>query len=186
MLQVAQALDHGHKNGIVHRELRPEAIMVDAEDQTKLADLGITKVGSTKFLMGTNAQYVAPEQVRGVEVDIRTDIYSFGCTFFDALVGKPPFRGNTPKEILSCQISEEAPDVAELAEGVPEELADVIATCMEKSPDDRYQLPVELIEDLQKVSFKQQAKGVRKPGGKTPSGRFISRRHRAGRRHRRR
>jgi len=180
MLQVAQALDHGHRNGLIHREVRPEAVMVDAEDQTKLADLGITKVGSTKFLLGTNAQYVAPEQIQGGEVDSRTDIYAFGCTFYHALGGRAPFRANTPKDILASQLAETPMPLGELAPDLPADLAAVVDRCLSKSPEGRYQAPMDLVAALQAVDFEPQ-----KPSKKI-SGRRTSRRRGAGRSRRRR
>ncbi len=176
MLQVAHALDHGWRNGLNHREVRPEAIMIDAEDQTKLADLGITKVGSTKFVMGANAQYVAPEQVQGGETDTRTDIYSFGCTFYHALAGRQPFRGNTPKEILSCHLSEMATPLSELNPAVPPVLSAIVAKCMEKLPERRFQSPAELIEGLNQVSFKPKAPAGKSAKASAVSGRRSSRR----------
>ncbi len=182
MMQIAAALDHGHKMGMVHREIRPESIMILEGDVAKLSELGLTKDESARFLEGENPQYVAPEQLKGAEADTRTDIYSLGCVFFHALTGEPPFGIGGPKEILGRRLLAEVPDPKAVNENLPDDLVAVIRRMMAKDPGDRYQSPAELLEDLKRLTLAPPA--AQRPTTKG-LGR-VARRYRGGLRRRRR
>ena len=108
--QIASALDYGFRSGIIHREIRLNAVMVTPDGHAKLADLGLVKDEQTRFLIGENAYYVAPEQALGKPADTRSDIYSLGCCLFQALTGERPFDdGGTPKEVLMRRLTAPIP-----------------------------------------------------------------------------
>ena len=147
-MQVAAALDHGLRLGIVHREIRPDAIMITEGDQAKLDGLGLTKDEDKRFLEGENAYYVSPEQAKGMPADTRSDIYTLGCCLYHALTGEPPFQGGGPKEVLGRRLLDPPTHPLDLNPDLPEELADVILKMLARDPKQRYQNPSEVIEAL--------------------------------------
>lgn len=196
-VQAAQALDYGFRNEVIHREIRPNTIMVNEDGQAKLADLGLTKGEQTRFLDGENAYYVAPEQVKGESVDTRADIYCLGCCLFHCLTGDLPFEGGAPKDVLNRRLAEPVPDPRDFNENISADLAKIVMKMMGKQPAERYQTPAEVADALKKVSFapppgakkpligRPLGKKVARPGmrpgagrplpGKPPSGRFNPR-----------
>lgn len=157
--QIAGALDSGLRAGVIHREIRPNAIMICDDGQAKLADLGLTRGEETRFLDGENAYYVAPEQAEGKPVDTRADVYSLGCCLFHCLTGEPPFEGGAPKDVLNRRLEVPTPDPRKLHPEIPQELAKVVMKMMARDPVQRYQTPAETAEALKQVSFAP----VRKP-----------------------
>lgn len=151
--QIAAALDHGYRAGIVHREIRPDTIMITEGDQAKLEGLGLTKDESARFLEGENAYYVAPEQVKGGPIDTRTDLFSLGCCLYQTLTGEPPFQGGGPKEILGRRLLADPPDPSADRPEVPRELAQVCMKMMARDPQARYPSPGELVESFKRLSF---------------------------------
>ena len=179
MIQVAQALEYGHRSHTVHGEVRPESIVMTGEnrDQAKLEDLGLTTVDSSRFLMGNNASFVSPEHVSDAPIDTRSDLYSLGATFYYALTGELLFDGASAKEVLQHHISTEPEHILDQNGDVPEELGDVIMTLLEKAPEDRYQTPTELLtilNELQDDLINRKAEGPRRTkrkrvrGGRRP------------------
>jgi serine/threonine-protein kinase len=164
-LQVASALDHGYRLGIIHREIRPKSIMITEGDQAKLDGLGLIQAEAGRFLQAENAHYVAPEQVRGEEADTRTDIYCLGCCLFHALTGAAPFHGDTPRQVLAQHLLADAPDPRKLQPTIPEDLAGIARRMMAREPKDRYQTPAELVEAFKKVTFGP-LPGVQPPGAR--------------------
>src|SRR5262245_35920547 len=159
-IQAAHALDHIYQAGVVHRDIKPSNLLVTRENgelHVKLTDLGlachededehrVTKAGAT---LGT-VDYMAPEQARdSTKADIRSDIYSLGCTMFHMLSGRPPFPKGTMAEKLVQHIQSEPPDICRLNESVPKEIGLILRKMLAKKPRDRYQTPVELLEDLE-------------------------------------
>lgn len=140
--QIASALDAAHAKGLVHRDVKPANILLAPGDHAYLTDFGLTKrlladseETVTENLLGT-LDYVAPEQIRGQEVDPRTDVYALGCVLFHALTGRAPFASLEREAKLWAHVSE--PPEA-LGAGVPAELDDVIARAMAKEPAERFE-----------------------------------------------
>jgi YVTN family beta-propeller protein len=142
--QVASALDAAHARGLVHRDVKPSNVLVTGDDHVYLADFGLTRrlaeptlaVDASRSL-GT-ADYVAPEQIRGDDVDGRADLYSLGCLLHECLTGKPPFRRDSEVATLFAHLEEEPP--------APAGLEGVMRTALAKEPDDRFQSGRELVE----------------------------------------
>jgi hypothetical protein len=170
--QIAAALDYGFRSGVIHREIRPNTIMVSDDGQAKLSDMGLTKDEHTRFLDGENAYYVAPEQIKSRDVDTRADIYSLGCCLFHTLTGEPPFEGGGPKEVLQRRMTAAAPNPREVNPDVPSDLASVVMKMMARDVKDRFQTPAECAEALKKISLTPQTRGAAKPApqrfGKRP------------------
>jgi serine/threonine protein kinase len=160
LMQAAKALEHAHKQGIVHRDIKPSNFLITNKDgklRVKLTDLGLARIvreeefrltaeGTT---LGT-VDYMSPEQARdGNSADIRSDIYSLGCTFYHMLAGTTPFAKGTLAERLLQHFDTKAPDIRDLNARVPEGLALILARMLEKKPADRYQTPSELLKDLE-------------------------------------
>ena len=145
--QVAQALDAAHAHGLVHRDVKPANILIQAtaaREHVYLTDFGITRhIDGSHGLTGTGAflgtiDYVAPEQARGERVDARTDVYSLGCVLFQALTGTVPYPLDNEMAKLYAHDSKPPPSVTERAPDVPVSFEAVLARAMAKSPDDRY------------------------------------------------
>ena len=163
-LQVAEGLAHAHAHRILHRDVKPENILIDREGTAKICDLGLarrlqsehpgmTQDGTT---MGTPS-YLSPEQARGQkDLDPRTDIYSLGATLFHLAAGRPPFTGETAAVVMSKHLTEPAPDLARAVEGISRGLAAVVARCLQKNPADRYASMGDLIEDLKRLQQGQE------------------------------
>lgn len=163
MRQVAAALQKASDCGIVHRDVKPENILLSATGEAKVADfglarivtpandssLGITQVGIT---MGTPL-YMSPEQVEGREIDHRSDLYSFGISCYQMLAGHPPFRGDTALSVAVQHLKNDAQPLADLRPDVPAELCSIVHRLLSKTADERYQNASELLRDLRKVEF---------------------------------
>jgi serine/threonine protein kinase len=150
LTQVSAALEAAHRAGLVHRDIKPDNVLISGEASTHavghvyLTDFGLTKqISSLSNLttvgnvMGT-MQYLAPEQISGKPVEVRTDIYSLGGLAFRCLTGLPPFEHDDRAALLWAHLSEAPPPVSECRPGLPEEVDDVIWTAMAKAPEDRY------------------------------------------------
>jgi len=161
-IKVTSALDHAYKKGVIHRDIKPGNILVDAHNRVKLTDMGlakgpadltITREGAT---VGT-PQYISPEQARDPQnVDVRTDLYSLGATLFHMCTGQPPFRAETIANVILKVINDRAPSARDVNPEVSEQLSLVIRKLMAKDPDLRYQTPAELLKDLHKVQRDEQ------------------------------
>jgi serine/threonine-protein kinase len=150
--QIAMGLEHAHRKGLIHRDVNPYNILVTYDGTAKLADLGlaidladeerVTREGAT---VGT-FDYVAPEQARHSHAaDIRSDIYSLGCTLYHMLAGQVPFPSpSLPEKLFAHQALEPTP-LNQLVSGVPEGLVQVVRRMMHKSPDERYATPIQVV-----------------------------------------
>jgi len=158
--QVCKALSAAHARGIVHRDMKPENVFLverDGRRVVKVLDFGISKAGSgdthltrTGMIMGTPS-YMAPEQARGENVDLRADVYAIGALLYHALTGQRPFESDDTAATLNMVLTEEPPRPHVLAPAVPEGLELVVQRAMAKDPRDRYQTSAEL--DLALVAF---------------------------------
>jgi serine/threonine-protein kinase len=154
--QILSALRFAHRHGIVHRDIKPHNVLVDAEGRVKVTDFGIARAGASQMteagsIVGT-AQYLSPEQARGTNVDQRSDLYSLGIVLYELLTGTLPFNGDTPVEIAMKHLSQtpELPSV--LRPELPRELDLVVTRALAKDPDERYQSAEEMDADLERLS----------------------------------
>ena len=155
---VASALSIAAEHGIVHRDIKPDNIMFTKQGGVKLADLGIAKkddeddnLTKTNVMMGTPA-YLSPEQVENPKaVDIRSDIYSLGATFYEMLTGQTPYPGKTSYDILRKIFSDPVPDPRSVNPEIPGEIASVVMKMIAKEPQKRFQTPAQLLEALAKI-----------------------------------
>lgn len=177
ILQAARGLKHAHDHGMIHRDIKPENLLLSADGIVKVADLGLVKtrgaekssveqgggqdaqtalptearpdVTQAKIVMGTPA-YMAPEQASdAAKVDLRADIYSLGCTFYDLLTGHPPFEGRTVAEVMNKQMHEALVPPQQVVRNLPERLNAILMKMAAKRPKDRYANLGEVIHDLE-------------------------------------
>ena len=152
-IQVSMGIEAAHNNHIIHRDIKPQNIMISKEGKVKIADFGIAKAATsntiTSNVMGS-VHYTSPEQARGGFSDERSDIYSLGCTIFEMLTGRVPFDGETTVAIAIKHIQEEMASPREYVSEIPVCVEQIIFKCTQKSPDRRYQSMGELIVDLKK------------------------------------
>ena len=140
---VASALDHAHQHGVVHRDVKPENILLDrSSGRALVTDFGIARLAEAKPLTATGqvlgtVHYMSPEQVSGELVDGRSDLYSLGVVAFRGLTGRLPFESETASAVLVAHVVKPPPKVREVAPGVPPAIADVIDGCLAKDPAER-------------------------------------------------
>lgn len=155
-VQVAEALDYAHRQNVVHRDIKPANIIYDADKQLlKITDFGIaclTDNSKTRSgtLLGTPA-YMSPEQITGEQVDGRSDLFSLGITLYHLLTGKLPFTGDSMAKLVYKITSEKPEDLRRLRPELPSALSRVLAKCLQKSPDKRYQTGANVAAALQRV-----------------------------------
>jgi serine/threonine-protein kinase len=153
---VAGALAVAHARGIVHRDVKPGNVMLTTEGKVKVMDFGIARatavpsITQTSAVVGT-AQYIAPEQAQGLEVDARSDVYALGCCLYEMVTGQVPFTGPTPVAIAYRHVREDPTPPRALNPDVPVPLERVCLKAMAKRPEDRYQTAAELQRDLERV-----------------------------------
>ena len=156
--QVLGALEHAHSKGIVHRDVKPQNIMLQADGSIKMMDFGIARFSRAQSQTVSDkaigsVHYISPEQAKGDHTDGRTDIYSVGVMMYEMLSGHLPFDGSGTVSIGIMQISEKPKPLAQVAPNVPEGLRQITEKAMEKDPDDRYQSAAEMLQAIQ--AFKQ-------------------------------
>jgi len=154
--QILAAIGYAHRHGIVHRDIKPHNVVVDADGRLKVTDFGIARSGASQMtevgsIIGT-AQYLSPEQAKGAPVDQRSDVYSVGIVLYEMLTGKVPFTGDTPLEIAMKHLSEVPVPPSELRDEVPEDIDMVTLRALAKDPEDRYQTAEEMDADLARVA----------------------------------
>lgn len=155
-IQVAKALDCAHRNGIIHRDVKPQNILITEHGDVKVTDFGIAKsatsstITNTTTIMGS-AHYLSPEQAKGTFIDCRTDLYSLGIVLYEMVTARLPFDGESPVTIALKHIQEEATEPKKINELIPESLNNLIVKAISKDPILRYQTAKEMIADLQKI-----------------------------------
>ncbi|MGH4140611.1 Stk1 family PASTA domain-containing Ser/Thr kinase [Clostridium sp.] len=154
--QVAKALECAHKNKIIHRDIKPDNIMIMEDNMVKVMDFGIAKVDDSKTatnangIMGT-VRYLSPEQAKGNIADCRTDIYSLGIVMYEMVTGKVPYNAESAISIAMMHIQEPVIPPKEIISDIPENINAVIVKCMEKEPNKRYQTAREVADVLEKI-----------------------------------
>jgi len=154
--QILGALAFAHRNGIIHRDIKPHNIVVGGDGRLKVTDFGIARSGASQMteagsIVGT-AQYLSPEQARGAPVDPRSDLYSLGIVLYEMLTGKVPFTGDTPVEIAMKHLSQIPEPPSTLRPEVPHDLDAVVMRALAKDPDQRYASAEEMDADLARVA----------------------------------
>ena len=150
-IQVSMGIEAAHNNHIIHRDIKPQNIIISKEGKVKVTDFGIAKAATsntiTSNVMGS-VHYTSPEQARGGYSDEKSDIYSLGITMFEMLTGRVPFNGETTVAIAIKHIQEELPSPRDYVSEIPISVEQIVWKCCQKSPDRRYQSMAELIVDL--------------------------------------
>ncbi len=152
-IQVSMGIEAAHNNHIIHRDIKPQNIMISKDGKVKVTDFGIAKAVSsntiTSNVMGS-VHYTSPEQARGGYSDEKSDIYSLGITLFEMLTGRVPFNGETTVAIAIKHIQEPMPSPRTYVGDIPISVEQIVLKCTQKSPDRRYQNMQELIDDLKR------------------------------------
>ena len=151
-IQVAQGLETAHAHHIVHRDIKPQNIIISRDARIKVTDFGIARAitDETTNLYGAagSVHYISPEQARGGYCDERSDIYSLGITMYEMVTGRVPFDGDTTVAVAIAHINDEMTPPSEIEPAVPAALEDIIFKCTSKKPEQRYANCAELIKDL--------------------------------------
>ncbi len=165
MQQTCRALEAAHSAGIIHRDLKPQNIMLGKDDHVFVSDFGLAKSlgevgGMTQSgdMLGT-PRYMAPEQVDAKHVDARTDIYALGLIFYEMLTGDVPFTAETTLQLMYKRAHETPPAPKTIAPNIPDWLNNIIMTCLERDPANRYQSAQEILDDVD-AQRKPEASGV--------------------------
>ncbi len=154
--QVAQGLEAAHGQKIVHRDIKPQNILMAADGTVKVADFGIAYAATSGTLVNTGSllgtvQYLSPEQARGKLVGPQSDLYSLGIVLFEMLTGKLPFEADSPIGVAIKHLQDEAPDVGTFREEIPESVAKIVRRAMSKDPAERYQTAQAMRQDIQRA-----------------------------------
>ena len=153
-IPIASGIEAAHNNGIIHRDIKPQNVIISKDGKVKVTDFGIAKTTTSNTISSNvmgSVHYTSPEQARGGFSDEKSDIYSLGITLFEMVTGRVPFNGDTTVAIAIKHIQEEMPSPRIYVEDIPISIEQIILKCTQKSPDRRYQKMSEVIEDLKKA-----------------------------------
>ncbi len=156
IIDIAEALKCAHEHGIIHRDIKPQNIMLTSDLTPKVTDFGIARAITSATITMTNqtmgsVHYISPEQARGGYVDARSDLYSLGIMYYELLTGELPFDDDNSVSIAIKHIQEDITPPNEINPDVPQSVSDVVVRLCQKKPEDRYQNCEELIEDLDQI-----------------------------------
>ena len=174
--KILEGLDYSHQKGVIHRDIKPHNIMVNNQNEIKILDFGIAvirgkdDISESRMFTGT-PYYMSPEQIQGIPVDHRTDIYSFGITLFHLLTGTVPFKG---EDVFDKHLSKKTPNVNNFFNYIPHMLVMIVDKCMEKKRENRFQTASEILNILKTIpndeKFERIEKGISpEVSGKTTS-----------------
>lgn len=153
-IQVAKGMEAAHNHHIIHRDIKPQNIIISKDGKVKVTDFGIAKAASSSTINSSAAMgsvhYISPEQARGGYSDERSDIYSFGITLFEMITGTVPFDGDSTVSVAVQHIQDDIPAPSSIVEGVPISIDKIILKCAQKKTERRYQNASDLITDLKK------------------------------------
>lgn len=161
--QIVEGLDTAYKQGVVHRDIKPQNILVNSKEVVKITDFGLARSRETVTLTQSNvfmgtAYYISPEQAEsGRSADTRSDLYSVATVLFEMLAGKPPFEGETAVDIVIKHMNEKVPSICRIRPDLPMDMDLFIQKAMAKSPADRYATPQEFIAALEQLQEQIQA-----------------------------
>ncbi len=155
-IQIASALELAHKNGIIHRDIKPHNIIITEDGVAKVTDFGIAKAvsNSTITAFGTtigSVHYFSPEQAKGSLTDAKSDIYSLGVVMYEMLTGEVPFDADTPVSVALKHMQEEPTEAIKINKNIPTAINDIVMKAMQKDPESRYQSATEMLADLSKA-----------------------------------
>ncbi len=155
--QIAEGLDTAYKHGVVHRDIKPQNILINTKGVVKITDFGLARSRETVTLTQSNvfmgtAYYISPEQAEsGRSADTRSDLYSIATVLFEMLAGHPPFEGDTAVDIVMKHMNEKVPSICRLRSELPADIDVFLQKAMAKSPNDRYSTPQEFIAALEQL-----------------------------------
>jgi serine/threonine protein kinase len=161
--QISEGLDTAYRHGVVHRDIKPQNIVINSKDVVKITDFGLARSRETVTLTQSNvfmgtAYYIPPEQAEsGRSADTRSDLYSVAAVLFEMLTGNPPFEGETAVDIVVKHMNEKVPSICRLRPELPRETDLFMQKAMAKSPADRYSTPAEFINALEQIQQRVQA-----------------------------
>src|SRR5438552_10065407 len=158
-IQIAEALDHAHQRGLIHRDVKPKNILLTKGGVAKLTDLGLARATDDKHAAESEAgkaygtpYYISPEQIRGdVDIDFRADIYSLGATLYHLVTGHPPFEGESPSAVMHKHLKQPLVPADHVNTALSAGIGEIIDMSMAKRREDRYQSTVDMLEDLRAV-----------------------------------
>lgn len=152
-IQIAQGMEAAHSNHIIHRDIKPQNIIISRDGKVKVTDFGIAKAATSNTVTQNaigSVHYLSPEQARGGYSDEKSDIYSLGVTLYEMLTGRVPFSGDTTVSVAILHLQSEAVPVRELNPEIPISVDKIVQKCMQKKPERRYLSASELIADLKR------------------------------------